>query len=129
MNPGSYPLALYRGDSYRWQFTLYDDAYQTQPSNLTGASVSSQIRDKPGGDYICALACTVALPNVVNAYLDAADCALLPNSAAWDLQITYGSGDVTTVLAGPVNITADVTDLANVPAPVLVFPSRMRRRA
>lgn len=119
MHPGSYALQLYRGDSYRWQFTLYDDLPQTMPTDLTGVSVAAQIRDKPGGVYICALSCTIVLPNVVNGFLSSDDCAKLPGSAAWDLQLLYASGDVLTVLAGPVIVTPDVTDLsAPTPAPL-----------
>lgn len=130
MNPGTYPLQIYRGDSYRWQFTCYDDAAQTLPSDLTGVTVASQVRDKPGGSLICSLACTVTMPNVINTYLAPADSASLPNSAAWDLQLTYASGDVTTLLAGPVNVTADVTDLANMAMtrPAIVFARRAGQR-
>lgn len=131
MNPGTYPLQLYRGDTYRWQFTCFDDVAQTMPSDLTGATVNSQIRDKPGGSYICVLACTVTLPNIINMVLAAADSASLPNSAAWDLQLTYASGDVATLLAGPVNVTADVTNLSStaMTRPAIVFAGRSLRRA
>jgi hypothetical protein len=121
MTPGAYALQIYKGDSYHWQFTLFDDLAQTQPSDLTGVVVNSQICDAPGGVVICALACTVTLPNIILATLSAADSALLPQSAAWDLQLTYTSGDVATVLAGPVNVTPDVTNV--VPAPA----ARLRR--
>jgi hypothetical protein len=116
MTPGAYPLQIYKGDSYHWQFTLFDDLNQTQPSDLTGVVVNSQICDAPGGVVICTLACTVTLPNIVLASLSASDSALLPQSAAWDLQLTYPSGDVATVLAGPVNVTPDVTNVVVAPA-------------
>lgn len=109
MNPGPYTLQVYRGDSYRWQFTCFDDVNQTQPSDLTGVTVNSQIRDRPGGNYICSLTCTVTPPNIINTHLAAVDSGKLSGSAVWDLQLTYASGDVATILAGPVNITTDVT--------------------
>jgi hypothetical protein len=112
MSPGFYALQIYQGDSYRWQFTLYDDVAQTQPSDLTGVSAASQIRDRPAGVLMCALTCTITLPNVILAYLPAAYSVELPSSASWDLQLTYPSGDVVTVLAGPVNVTPHVTDTA-----------------
>lgn len=127
MNPGPYTLQIYRGDSYRWQFTLFDDVNQSQPSDLTGVTVLSQIRDRPGGNYICSLTCTVTLPNVIVTYLAAQDSALLPGSAAWDLQLTYASGDVATVLAGPVNITPDVTSGLVVMPAVDTLPVRQVR--
>lgn len=115
MNPGSYSLQVYRGDSYRWQFTLYDDVAQSTPSDLTDVFVASQIRDKPGGTLICSLACEVTAPNIVLVYLAPADSEKLPSSAVWDLQLRYPSGDVSTVLAGAVNVTADVTSLDTTP--------------
>jgi hypothetical protein len=122
MTPGRLPLTLYRGDTYRWRFSLWLDSAQTVPADLSGVTARSDIYDKPGGQFMANIACTVELPNVVNAVLTAADCAKLPNSGAWDLQITYASGDVATVLAGPVNTTGDVTLTATPPA--LVRASR-----
>lgn len=122
MTPGSYSLQLYRGDTYRWQFKLFNDVNQTLPADLTGVTAAAQIRDKPGGTAIAALSCTVTLPNLIDAVLAASDSAILPSSGAWDLQLTYASGDVATVLAGPVNVTPDVTNI--VPTPFLNFRSR-----
>lgn len=142
MTPGRYPLILYRGDTYRWQFSLWNDLANTEPVDLTGATAASQIRDKPGGSLIASLTCSVATPNIIHAVLAASDCAALPNSAAWDLQVTYASGDVSTVLAGPVNTTFDVTTVmatsvvapslavARVPRPMpapMSMPRRMLR--
>ena len=136
MTPGFYALQIYQGDSYRWQFTLYDDVAQTQPSDLTGVTVTSQIRDRPGGVLIATLACTVTLPNVITTYLAPTDSAVLPSSAAWDLQLGYASGDVATVLAGPVNTTPDVTNLSSsfamrtrirAPTPLVMLPNARAR--
>jgi hypothetical protein len=117
------PLSLYRGDTYRWRFHLWDDAAQTVASDLTGVTATAQIRDRVGGSLITALDCTVTLPNTVDAVLTSANCALLPSTGAWDLQLLYASGDVATVLAGPVSTVADVTQL---PTPT---PTVFRRHA
>ena len=109
MTPGRLPLNLYRGDTYRWRFSMWLDDARTLPADLTGAAAAAQIRDRPGGVLIAAMTCTVVAPNHVDAVLSAADSARLPNSGAWDLQITYASGDIATALAGPVNTTADVS--------------------
>lgn len=111
MTPGRMPLSLYRGDTYRWRFHLWNDVAQTEASDLTGVVATAQIRDRVGGNLITAMDCTVTLPNVIDAVLTAANCALLPSTGAWDLQLLYASGDVATVLAGPVNAVADVTQL------------------
>lgn len=109
MTPGRLALALYRGDTYRWQFRLWQDTARTLPSDLVGATAVSQIRDRPGGRLIVSLACTITPPNTIDAVLVSADSAKLPGTGAWDMQVTYASGDVATVLAGPVNTVVDVT--------------------
>jgi hypothetical protein len=110
MMPGDYPLALYRGDSYKWDFTLWADAAKTIPADLTGATAKAEIRDAPAGATIVTMTCTIST-NVVHMALSAAASAALPAAGVWDLQLTYStSGDVTTVLAGKVTVTPDVTD-------------------
>lgn len=124
MTPGRLPLSLYRGDTYRWRFRLWDDVAQTEASDLTGVTATAQIRDRVGGNLITALDCTVVLPNIVEAVLTAANSALLPSTGAWDLQLLYVSGDVATVLAGPVSVVADVTQRSAAPAPISNRPRR-----
>jgi hypothetical protein len=109
MTPGKYTLTIYRGDSYRWQFKLWSDAAKTQPVDLTGVTAKAELRDKSGGAVLGALACVITQPNIIDASLAADDSALL-KSGVWDLQLTYAGGDVSTVLAGPMTVTADVTD-------------------
>jgi hypothetical protein len=110
MTPGKCPLSLYRGDTYAWRFVFWTDPEKTVPADLTGVLPKAEIRDKPGGAVIVPLACAVELPNVITAKLDATASALLPAAAAWDLQLTFPSGDVSTALAGPVAVTPDITD-------------------
>lgn len=108
--PGNYQMLIYRGDSYRWQFKLWADVDKTDPLDLTGITPKAEIRDKPGGKKITPIACVVTLPNIIDATLTAVASAALTAKGSWDLQLTYSGGDVSTVLAGPVVVTADVTD-------------------
>jgi len=110
MTPAAFPLNIYRGDSYRWQFRFWSDAAKTQPTDLTGVMPKAEIRERPGGASITALGCTVTLPNIVDVVLDAAPSQLLPLKGAWDLQFTYAANDVRTVVAGDMTLTQDVTD-------------------
>jgi hypothetical protein len=103
-----YPLAVYRGDSAGWRFVLWADPAKTQPFDLTGAKAAAQIRDRPDSTNIVNLVCTVTLPNTVDVALPPAAAAVTP-SGGWDLQITGADGTVTTVVAGPVKVTADIT--------------------
>jgi len=110
--PGDYPLDLYHGDSYNWQFKLWTDEAKTQALDLTGVTVKAEIRDKPAGLAIYPLDCTVALPNVIEAILPANMSDTLPigTDMVWDIQLTYPNGSVNTLLAGKVSVTQDVTD-------------------
>lgn len=108
--PAPYPLELYRGDTARWQFKLWADAYKTDPVDLTGVTVKAEIREAPGGADITELSCSVTTPNIIDMQLSAADAHDLPAAGAWDLQLTWPGGDIQTVLAGKVTVTADVTD-------------------
>jgi hypothetical protein len=112
MMPGKYPLSLYHGDSYEWQFKLWLDEGKTQPLDLADATPKAEIRDKPGGMQIYALDCSIQPPNIISVALSAATCTTLPISAtmAWDLQLSYSSGAVNTILSGTVSVTEDVTD-------------------
>jgi hypothetical protein len=116
MMPGNYPLKLYHGDSYEWQFKLWLDTGKTQPLDLTDATAKAEIRDKPGGLTIFPLDCSIST-NIVTVVLTAAMCTTLPiaSNMAWDLQLTYAtSGAVNTILAGAVTVTEDVTDSTTV---------------
>ncbi len=112
MTPGDLPLAIYRGDSYRWRFVLWEDTAKTIAADLTNATAKAEFRTAPGGVLLTAMDLTVVLPNTIEAELTADNCQLLTSPVCyWDLQITYSdTGDVQTMLAGKVTITADVTD-------------------
>lgn len=107
-----YDLLLVEGDSDEWQFKLWDDPDRSDATNLDGATAQGQIRDVPGGSVVMTLACTVVLPNVLDVKLPAAEWAHWPAGRAhgvWDLQVSYPSGDVNTVLAGQVQVSPQVT--------------------
>jgi hypothetical protein len=111
MIPGTYDLAIYRGDTGKWQFKLWTDANKTVPANLTGMTVAAMIRDKTtGGVFSLSMGCVVTMPNIIDMTLPAADSRTVPAKGFWDLQLTHTpSGDITTVLKGAVNVTSDVT--------------------
>lgn len=115
MIPADYPFALYRGDSQRWRFKFYQAA--GVPSDLTGVTPKSQIRDRPGGTRIVDLVCTLTLPNIVDVELLAERSKELLPKGAWDLQLTYTSGAVQTPIGGAVTVQPDVTDSTPEPAP------------
>jgi hypothetical protein len=106
--PFGYGLSVYRGDSAAWQFVLWADTARTVPVDLTGVTAAAQMRDRPDGLNVTNLAVAVTLPNIVNVSLTATASAAAV-TGAWDLQLTYTDGTVTTVVAGPVQVLKDIT--------------------
>lgn len=106
--PVAYALLLYRGDSFRVQFRLWADAQKTQPCDLTGATAAAEIRGAPGLLPLVTLTCAIT-GHVIDVSLAAAETTLVPATAYWDLQLTYASGEVQTVVAGGVRLRADIT--------------------
>jgi hypothetical protein len=117
MKPGKYDLAIYRGDTYAWQFAMWQDAASTVPLNLTGVIPAAEIRNASAGRVYVTFTPTITQPNIVLLKLSAVDSAKCPATGVWDLQLTFPNGDVNTVIAGTVTVTADVTDSVVAPAP------------
>jgi hypothetical protein len=107
--PGRYDLYLYRGDSYGWDFRLWEDDIRTVPLDLTAATSQVEIRNSPGGAFVVPLASTITLPNIVHVSVSSGDSAQVPASGVWDLQITFSGGETLTPLSGVVAVTPDVT--------------------
>jgi hypothetical protein len=116
MIPGGYALNIYRGDTHVWRFVLWQDPEKTEPVDLADVTVKAEIRDRPAGTVIHPIAITVTLPNVVDAKLSSAETKALPANGRWDLQLTDAAGWVSTILAGVVKVTGDITDSTGGPA-------------
>lgn len=116
MMPGKFDLALYRGDSFHWKFVLWQDDQQSIPVDLTDSTVAAEIREKSAGVSIVSLGCVVTVPNIIDVTMTPEMYVTCPKIGVWDLQITSPVGDVHTVVAGAVNVTADVTDSIPMPA-------------
>ena len=114
--PQRVPLDVYRGDTHHWTVTLWTDQAASAPFDLTGATAKAELRRAGGGPLLAALDTAVTLPNTVDLLLPAARSASLPGRVGWDLQLTFPDGSVRTAAAGPVTVTADVTDSVPVAA-------------
>jgi hypothetical protein len=107
MSPSTYPLLLYRGDSYRWIFRFWIDRDKTQPADLTGFTVAAAMRV---GSAVVVLPCVVTLPQEIAMTIDGATWNGVPvGSGQWDLELTDAAGWVQTPIAGTVTVRADVT--------------------
>jgi len=109
-SPANYPLTVRIGDTETITLNLQDAAGAA--INVTGRTYAAQIRSTPDSTTVLAsFTCAIsnAAGGVVTATLPASTtAALTPGVAVFDLQETNGA-TVTTLLAGPVTITQDVT--------------------
>ena len=129
MMPGRYPMALYRGDTYKWRVVIWLDAQRAYPFDMTGMVTKAEIRPQPTGAKSWLIGTTITLPNIVDLHLSSGTCHQLPDQCVWDLQITTITNDVFTVLRGDVQVVDDVTDSRVVPvvspsAGLTPFPKR-----
>lgn len=103
-------LALYRGDDFALEVIVTDP--DGQPVDLTGYVAHSQIRPAPDDPVLADMA-AVVVANVVTVSMDAELAATLDGiPAVWDVQVTSPGGVVTTLAAGKVAVTKDVTLVA-----------------
>jgi hypothetical protein len=117
MQPGNYPLTLYKGDTWRAQVTLKSgpDLENLTPIDLTGATAKAQIRGTVASASVMAtITCSLTgtpTDGKVDLHLPPAQAVnLIPGPAAWDLEVTRSGGDVETYLKGAVTIEDDVTE-------------------
>lgn len=116
--PAFFALEVYQGDSEAWAFSFWSDPAATVPLDLEGYEARAEIRAKPGAPSVLAtLSCEVTLPNVVTVRLPPEESAALsPCSGSWDLEVSLpGAEYVRTLVAGPVTVTAQVTEAPPVP--------------
>jgi hypothetical protein len=112
--PGSYDIAIYRGDSYEWWFVLKAIDVTTgnlYPCNITGWRFKAEIRNGPDAPLMASLQ-EVARDDeggVVALRLIHSQSRLLESSGVWDLEAIMPDGWVRTVLQGKVTLVSDVT--------------------
>lgn len=97
-------LNLYQGDDFFLDITVTDS--QGQPVDLSGSTSTAQIRKSAADATIMASFTVTPEGNVLHLHLVGADAAVL-TSGVWDAQIDTGA--VTTLVAGTVSITNEVT--------------------
>lgn len=103
-------LRIYQGDDYAAQVTVYNP--DKTIADLTGATAKAQIRpaiaDK-SAQVSAEFTTAVQAPNVIFLTLANYQTRTLNGKYVWDLQVTLSTGVVTTILAGAVIATAEVT--------------------
>jgi len=107
--PGVVDLCVYRGDSGRVRVTITDSF--GAPIDVSTAEWDCDFRATEDDTVVlCSptIEPVIGHPNQVDVVLTAEQSAALDADCRWDLQMTLGV-DVTTVLAGKVLVTKDVS--------------------
>lgn len=104
-------ICLYQGDDWAGLVTV--NGCDGAPFDLTGYNVQAQIRQGPADQSWRICACflpAIILPNQISISLTHRQTACLRNlNYRWDLEIVSPEGIITTVVAGQVNVTPQVT--------------------
>jgi hypothetical protein len=103
-------LEVYQGDDYAATVMVTDSAGNAV--NLTGYAIQSQVRAGPADNnptIVCDVTCTFTAPNQITLSIPHATTTTLAGNYQWDLQLTSATGIVTTILAGGVAVTQEIT--------------------
>lgn len=103
-------LDIYQGDDYAATILVTDAV--GNPVNLTGYLIQSQIRVGPADSnptVSVEITCTFTAPNQITIKIPHTTTKLLTGRYVWDLQLTATDGTVTTIIAGAVSVTPEVT--------------------
>lgn len=104
--PARADLAIYQGDDYTALVTV--DGI----SSLSGYTPQAQIRLGPADQndiIVVEITAALVLPNQIGLLIPHDITVQLSGLYVWDLQVTDGDGVVTTLLAGAVVVTQEVT--------------------
>jgi hypothetical protein len=102
-------LQMYQGDDYVATVTVSNA--DGSATDLSGFAVKSQIRRGVAdvdADVVAEFTVTIQSPEILLA-LTHAQTTPLSGNYVWDLQLTDASGTVTTIMAGQVIVTQEVT--------------------
>lgn len=103
-------LNIYQGDSYAAVVSVLNE--DMSAADLDGYTAQAQIRtdvaDK-APEVVIDMVTAMESPNIVKLSIPHSQTATLEGRYAWDLQLVSPSGDITTVLAGKVLVTQEVT--------------------
>jgi hypothetical protein len=104
-------LEIYQGDDYQGTVTVTNGS--TPPDQvLAGYTAQAQIRNGPADKnsaVVIQIQTAVTSPNVLLTIPKAQTVTLQKSPYAWDLQLTAPDGTITTILAGQVIVTPEVT--------------------
>jgi hypothetical protein len=111
IQPDCINVTFTRGDTLTIVLNVWDNTAQTIPSNLTGATVTAQVRTTPDSTTVEATFAVTKSGNQVTLRLTPGQTRVLSPSCAWDCQVDWISdgSDVRTIVQGDLSVLQDVT--------------------
>jgi hypothetical protein len=107
-SPASIQLVIYRGDDFAFALDVQDT--DGNPVDLTGATVTAEVRAQPGAIDVLTTFDTTIDGSAITLRLSHTDTAALSTAGGvWDVQVTRADGVVVTLANGQVRVFADVT--------------------
>lgn len=106
LRPARVDLHLYGGDDVTLVLAVTNP--DGSAANLSGAAAAAAIAKPNAANPAATFGASIAA-NVVTLTLDGAQTAELDGPYVWDCQLTYTGGAVSTIAAGDVKVTPDVT--------------------
>lgn len=107
--PGTVDLCVYRGDSGRIRLRV--STPDGDPIDVSTATWDCDFRATNDSDDVIispTVEAVAGISNAVDIVISAAESATLDADCVWDLEMTLGT-EVTTILAGKVLVTKDVS--------------------
>lgn len=131
--PDAANLDIYQGDDYVATILVTDASGNAV--NLTGYTIQAQMRLGPADSnptIAVEIVCALTPPNQITITIPHATTKTLAGRYMWDLQLVNASNIITTILAGGVSVTPEITretgNLLEVAAPELPrYVNRMFR--
>ena len=108
--PSNANLEIYQGDDYSAIVTVSNGT--SMPPDLTGYTPRAQIRVGPADtnpQVVAEIITVLDLPNLISLSIPNAITVKLAGQYVWDLQLIDPSGITSTILAGGVAVTREVT--------------------
>lgn len=110
--PEKTSMQVYRGDSVGVLVRVWEDVDKTQPADLSGAVVRSQIRTEPNASAVVAEFDVEVVDNAITLYLLPKQSQELEPQGVFDVQVDWSGGaetDVQTILVGAISCSPDTT--------------------
>jgi hypothetical protein len=105
--PANVDLVTYAGDDFSFDLPVTNP--DGTPTDLTGATTLAQIRKQDDLTAVVATFAVAVATNVLTLTLASADSQAMSGEYVWDCQVTYGDGKVSTIAAGDLDVTPDVS--------------------